>query len=188
METLDKIRTGLMNGSIKLAKVVAKPFYQKEYWPYYHEDLHHFPPQSVGYEMVRYLDSKGFKLVENYELHDVKHILTGYEMNTLGEIRLQCYLYGNGNHSLPATLSLGFGLCIIPEHVITFYRDLKRGMKARSLSNLDYAALALENLEEARKALNIREQAQEPENIFQWTMNLFKKVILSTFITISYSK
>lgn len=160
-----------MDGSIEVAKFAAKPFYQPAYWPFAHEDLFQMPKGSIGNDLAIYLEAKDFKLVEKYELHDVKHILLGYEMDTIGEIRLQCYLFGNGNQTLPVVLSTAFGLFIIPEHLITFYRDMKRGQKAKPISSLDYAQLVLENTTQARQNLNILDAPHEAESVGAWVAN-----------------
>lgn len=171
MKTIENIRQRLMNGSIEVAKFAAKPFYQPAYWPFSHEDLFQMPKGSIGNDLAHYLDSHGFRLVEKYELHDVKHILLGYEMDTIGEIRLQFYLFGNGNQTLPVILSMAFGLCIIPEHFITFYRDLKRGEKAKPISELDYSVLVLENTKQVQQNLNILEGPMKEENVGRWVIN-----------------
>lgn len=166
-----------MNLSVEAGKFIAKPLYKNENWPYVHNDLYSLPIGSVGRELVEYLDQKQFKLIKGYEPHDVKHILTGYEMDTLDEVRLQFYLYGNGNKTLPVLFTLAFGICLIPEHIFTFWEDFKNGSKARSLFYIDYASLMSDNLISVRKAVNILHLPVQSRSILD-----LAKQLIETFL------
>lgn len=56
------------------------------------------------------LDSKGYKLIPKFENHDLKHIILDYEMTMQDEIKMQAYLVGNGNLTLPCLIFLSLGL------------------------------------------------------------------------------
>jgi hypothetical protein len=184
MKALEKIRTQLLNGAVELGKLAAKPFYRNENWLHTHHDLYSLPTGSIGREMVDYLDSKHFILAKGYEPHDVKHILTGYEMDMLGEIRMQWYLCGNGNHTLPVLFTLSFGSLLVPEHIFTFWQDYQRGKKAKSLFYLDYAALVYEDKASIQKALHILDFPCESTSILQtvayWCQSLLRKHSIHT--------
>lgn len=166
MKTLEKIRTILMNVVVEAGKIIAMPFYKKEGWKYPQEVLCQMPDGSVGKALDDYLKKMHFELIEGYESHDVKHILTGYEMETLGEIRMQFYLCGNGNKTFPALFTMAFGLFLIPEHMLTFWDDYDQGKKSRSLVHLDYESVITDSLSGARQALNIQHPPMVAKSIF----------------------
>src|SRR5690606_1468319 len=74
------------------------------------------------------------KLVPNYESHDLKHVLLDYKMTPLDEIRMQAFMLGNGNHTIPCYAILIFGLIFLPEKWTTFYRDYKSGQRSEPIS------------------------------------------------------
>ena len=166
MKTLEKIRTGLMNVVVEAGKIIAFPFYKNGHWKYPHEVLCNMPAESVGKELGDYLNKVNFELAKGYEPHDVKHIITGYEMDTLGEIRMQFYLCGNGNKTLPALFTMAFGVFLIPEHLFTFLNDMDEGRKARSLFHLDYESVMPDSLKSIRLALNIQHLPFEAKSVF----------------------
>lgn len=167
MTTIESIRKYLMNASIEGGKILSRPFYKNKNWRYTHDSLYTLPNGSTGRELVKYLDSMDFKLVEGYEPHDVKHIITGYEMDTIGEVRLQFYLFGNGNQTLPVLFTLAFGISLIPEHILTFWEDYKEGKKAKSLFYLDYSALLEDNLIKVRHTLGIHQLPAVSKSLFR---------------------
>ena len=65
----------------------------------------------------------------------MKHIILGYSMSSIDEIRMQAYLLGNGYHSIFCLLFLVSGI-IFPEYWNTFYQDYKKGKKSVSISKL----------------------------------------------------
>ena len=54
---------------------------------------------SIGKEIVKMLDKYDLKLIPFYEEHDLKHLVLDYGMTSEEEIRMQTYLFGNGNRS-----------------------------------------------------------------------------------------
>jgi hypothetical protein len=65
---------------------------------------------TVGREVAEMLDQKGYRLIPKFENHDLKHIVLDYEMTMQDEIKMQAYLVGNGNTSLPCLIFLSLGL------------------------------------------------------------------------------
>lgn len=59
---------------------------------------------TVGFEVAKMLDSKKYRLIPKFENHDLKHIVLEYEMTMKDEIRMQAYLIGNGNFTLPCLI------------------------------------------------------------------------------------
>ena len=93
------------------------------------------PAHSVGREMARMLDKNGLRLIPHYEEHDLKHLLLGYKMTTEDEIRMQAYLFGNGNRSASCLLFLSSGL-LLPTLWNVLYEDYQKGKQAPSIYSL----------------------------------------------------
>jgi len=74
------------------------------------ETLRALEKGTVGREVAELLDSNGFRLIPKFENHDLKHIVLDYEMTMPDEIKMQAYLVGNGNTTLPCLLFLSLGL------------------------------------------------------------------------------
>ncbi len=87
---------------------------------------------TVGREIAEMLDKKNYRLIPKFENHDLKHIILEYEMTMKDEIRMQAYLVGNGNYTLPCLIFLSLGL-FYP----TIWKDLpgefKQGKKTNSI-------------------------------------------------------
>ncbi len=93
------------------------------------------PEHSVGREIAWMLDKNGLRLIPHYEEHDLKHLLLGYGMTTEDEIRMQAYLFGNGNRSVSCLLFLSSGL-LLPSLWSVLYEDYQKGKQAPSIYSL----------------------------------------------------
>jgi hypothetical protein len=105
---------------------------------------------TVGHEIAKMLDSKKYRLIPKFENHDLKHIILDYEMTMKDEIRMQAYLVGNGNYTLPCLFFLSLGL-FYP----TIWKDLptefKKGKKANSIHFLTLDNCMDKSLTEVKK-------------------------------------
>lgn len=111
--------------------------------------LRELPVDSLGYDIAKCLDKHQLKLVPKFESHDLKHVLLEYEMTPVDEIRLQAFMFGNGNYTLPCLIILVFGILLLPDQWITFYEDFKKGRKSKRISTWnieEYAAYPTSNL------------------------------------------
>ena len=91
-----------------------------------------------------------FKLLKNYERHDCKHIILQYEMDEVGEARMQFYFLGNKHYSFPVLSTAFFCFLLMPEHWKQFRKDYERGKKGRSFDDTDFSTLVLMNTNELR--------------------------------------
>ena len=57
---------------------------------------------TLGKEIAKCLKENNLNLVPNYESHDLKHTLLNFKMTPLDEIRMQAFMIGNGNWSIPS--------------------------------------------------------------------------------------
>jgi hypothetical protein len=110
---------------------------------------------SLGWIVAKYLDNRGFELVVDYEIHDIKHILYGYEMTAEGEVRLQCFLFGTGNYSLPVLGTMALGLVLMPDYWLHFAFDMLRGRFSKCQADPHYDEILHLPLEDARSLAGI---------------------------------
>lgn len=123
-------------------------------------DLENLQKGTLGRDLADYLKSKNLTLLKNYERHDCKHILFGFEMDESGEAGMQFYFLGYGVYSIPTITSV-FAYCIfIPENMSYYLSEYKKGKQKKSekqidFDQLDYNELLTQNTLDLRKQFNI---------------------------------
>jgi len=90
---------------------------------------------TIGNDVFKMLQQQQLKIIPKFEEHDMKHIILGYSMSSIDEIRMQAYLLGNGHYSIFCVVFLASGM-LFPEHWNSFYKDYKKGKKSASISKL----------------------------------------------------
>jgi hypothetical protein len=104
-------------------------------------------PGTVGYDLAQLLKENQLTIIPRFEDHDLKHLILGYGMTSMEEIRMQAYLFGNGNWSPFCLVFLATGL-IFPEEWSSFYTEFKKGRKAPDILQLNVADCMDESTEE----------------------------------------
>lgn len=117
---------------------------------------------TLGKEIATCLDSYNLNLVPKFESHDLKHVLFAFKMTPEDEIRMQAFMIGNGNYSIPSFSIFIFGAILLPELWIQFYKDFKKGRNTVSVSNWQIKDYATRNLDELRKELVKPVSAEKP--------------------------
>ena len=82
-------------------------------------------------------------------------------MTAEDEIRMQAFMVGNGNYSIPSFAILIFGAILLPELWRTFYSDFKKGKNSIGVSEWSIEKYATRNLTELRAEL--RAELLKPE-------------------------
>jgi hypothetical protein len=141
---------------------VIRRFYKLQPFPFSHEQLRLMPAGSLGWTVARYLDNRGFELVEAYEIHDIKHLLYGYEMTAEGEVRLQCFLFGTGNYSLPVLGTMALGFVLMPDMWLHFAFDLLRGRFSGCVADPNFNHILPLPLHDAQKEAGIHDYRTIP--------------------------
>ncbi|WP_157560225.1 hypothetical protein U8527_05535 [Kordia algicida OT-1] len=113
----------------------------------------------MGKEIANCLDHHQLNLVPKYESHDLKHVLLDYKMTAEGEIRMQAFMLGNGNYSIPSFAILLFGTLLLPDLWKKFYADFQKGRKTIPISRWSIEDYAHRNLNELRVELNTSTRA-----------------------------
>ncbi|WP_136467620.1 hypothetical protein [Flagellimonas onchidii] len=90
---------------------------------------------SVGYDMRLMLKKHELKVIPKFENHDLKHLLLGYGMTSIEEIKMQMFLLGNGNYTIYCLLFVASGI-LFPKDWRNFYFEYRKGKKASSILDL----------------------------------------------------
>jgi len=92
-------------------------------------------PETIGSDLAEMLIENKLTVIPRFEDHDLKHLILGYGMTSMEEIRMQAYLFGNGNRSLFCILFL-FSGSIFPEEWKSFYTAYQKGKNGPSILHL----------------------------------------------------
>ena len=139
IRSLKKIRSGLLEFlTHRLALPAIQRFRNNAPFNYSVEQLMNFPDGTLGKDLALYLKKKNFKLLRNYERHDCKHLILGYEMDEVGEAGMQFYFLGNRHYSLPVLTTVLICFFLMPEHWKQFYSDYKKGKGGKKFDDIDY--------------------------------------------------
>jgi hypothetical protein len=112
--------------------------------------LHNLPAGSLGKEIALCLQLHNLTLIPGYESHDMKHVLLGYDMTGIDEIRMQAFMLGNGNYSFACLSFIAIGLPLMPHYWLRLYADYQKGKRCIPISHWqieDYATVPLIDLQ-----------------------------------------
>jgi ubiquinone biosynthesis protein Coq4 len=142
-----QFRKRLVAWMIHKAVPALNIFRHPKSWPYSLDEMRKFPQGSLGREIASFLDERGFDLLEKYEVHDAAHVILGYKTTTVGELKLQAFMWGNKSSSCAGRVLFLIGLLTLPELWTELKMDYERGKKAAErIDNWDLAALVYKNL------------------------------------------
>jgi hypothetical protein len=116
------------------------------------------PAGTVGHELAASLLARDLTLVPGFESHDLKHVVLAYELEPVGEVRMQAFMLGNGNWTLPSCLIFLFGLLLLPQHWRLFRQDYRAGQRCLPLAALTIKDCQDHSLQELRRHLFSRYQ------------------------------
>ena len=114
------------------------------------EDLEQMEEGTLGREIARCLREYHLGLVPNYENHDLKHILLDFRMTPLDEIRMQAFMLGNSNWSVPSLGIFIFGAILLPHKWSQFRKDFLEGMRALPVKDWTIEVYATRQVDELR--------------------------------------
>lgn len=117
-------------------------------------DLQLLKEGSLGKEIANTLAHHHVTLVPRYESHDLKHVLLGYDMTPEDEIRMQAFMIGNGNYSIPSFTIFIFGALLLPDLWSTFHKDFKKGLNTIPISDWTIEQYASQSLMGLRAILS----------------------------------
>lgn len=152
---LSKIRWQLVSWLTLKATDFSHWLLRNRKWNLSAEDYRNMPANSTGKKLVTYMDSVHISFNPCLVKHDLKHILSGYEMITPHELRIQAFLLGNRCTNAMSVIYLAICTAIVPEYVAQLKKDFQRGRKAICLKKLNLEALAPLDLKVCQQNLRI---------------------------------
>lgn len=135
MNILQRIVRRFIKISFDFSVSTIERFHDMELYKQKVSELRKLDCGTLGKAIADCLDHHNLTLVPNYESHDLKHVLLDYKMTSEDEIRMQAFMLGNGNYSIPCFAILIFGALLLPDLWLTFYKDFKRGMQSVPISS-----------------------------------------------------
>ncbi len=128
-------------------------------------ELSKLPEGTLGKDIADCLQKHDLKMVAGYESHDLKHVLLNYKMAPLDEIRLQAFMLGNGNYSIPSFAIFIFGASLLPFQWRTFYRDYQEGCRTQPISTWTIDEFAHCDTNRLRQMIGQYKPAPERRNL-----------------------
>lgn len=133
MNIFQIISRTIIKQSFHLSVWIIECFYNVAIYEQKATQLRQLPDGTLGKDIANCLDKNNLRLVPNYESHDLKHVLLGFEMTPVDEIRMQAFMLGNGNYSIPSFSIFIFGALLLPDLWTTFYKDYKNGQNSKPI-------------------------------------------------------
>jgi hypothetical protein len=178
MNILQKKSRRIIKMSFDFSVSTIERFNDMEIYKQKVSELRDLENGMLGKEIADCLDNHKLTLVPNYESHDLKHVLLDYKMTAEDEIRMQAFMLGNGNYTIPCFAILGFGAILLPDLWSTFYQDYRKGRKSIPISSWKIEDYAKSNTNELRLKLI------KPETEKQQLMNLKSVTKFGAFASI----
>lgn len=125
-------------------------------------ELAGYPIGTLGREIGDCLLKYGLRPLPFFESHDLKHVLLGYGMTPVDEIRLQAFVIGNGNRSLPTIVLFIFGAMLLPEEWPSFRDAFRRGKATIPISSWSVESHGLQQADALRQMLAGRDRTKTP--------------------------
>lgn len=119
-------------------------------------ELASYPEGTLGREIGDCLQRFGLRPLPFFESHDLKHVLLGYGMTPVDEIRLQAFVIGNGNRSFPTVLLFCVGALLLPEEWPSVRQAFRRGKATMAISSWSVGSHGLEQAHLLRQLLAVR--------------------------------
>jgi hypothetical protein len=135
MNILQVIARNIIKKSFHFSVWTIEKFYGIAIYEQKVRKLKEFPDGTLGKDIANCLEKNNLRLVPNFESHDMKHVLLDFKMTPVDEIRMQAFMLGNGNYTIPSFAIFIFGALLLPDLWLTFYRDYKNGLYAKPIKN-----------------------------------------------------
>lgn len=178
MNALQKTSRRVIKASFELSIHLIESFSNME--PYHEKvvELNKLQDGTLGKAVANCLKDHNIRLVPKYESHDLKHVLLDYKMTPEGEIRMQAFMLGNGNATIPSLAILTFGAILLPDLWSVLYSDYQRGKHALPISDW-----SLENYGDFELTA-LRDKVLDPTRIKTKKISMRKITKLGAFASI----
>jgi ubiquinone biosynthesis protein Coq4 len=138
--------------ALPLLKLIRKPVI----FPYTVNELKCFPANTLGNDLIIFLELKKLHLLPYYAKHDIKHILLGYDTTDDGEVCLQCFMLGNKHYSFPVLATVLYGIFTMPEYWSSFKIAFKRGKKYLPIEEWKWFELLIYSVNDLHSKMQLK--------------------------------
>lgn len=135
MKQLTRLSEWIIRLSFKFSVWLIEKFHDMKLYDEQLEQLRQLEAGTLGREIADCLDNHSLRLVPHFESHDLKHSLLGFKMTPIDEIRMQAFMIGNGNISIPSIAIFTFGFILLPSRWVQFAEDFQLGLNSKSIKN-----------------------------------------------------
>jgi len=117
--------------ALPVLRIIRKP----ELFPFTREELKNFPDETLGKDLINFLEIKKLELLPYYARHDIKHILLNYDTTDEGEGCLQWFMLGNRHISFPVIATVVYAFVTMPEYWTAFKKAYARGRRSKPIAD-----------------------------------------------------
>ncbi len=138
-----KIRTWFFVLLYQLSTPVYRQFIKSKRpkWEISLAEMQTYPQETLGFQYVAFLKKNNFEAMENFENHDVFHLILNYGTDIQGESSMQFFLLGNGKRSFYMFALIICSIFFFPENIPAFYRAYQRGKSTDRCYDWDFEKL-----------------------------------------------
>jgi len=137
--------------TVPIYKYFFKP--KKSKWTIKIEDLEKMEEGTLGKDWFNFYQNQQFGITDNYEEHDLSHVILGYKTSVVEETKMYSFRFGSGKKSIPTLLTIFIGCIALPEFIFEFYEDYKKGKESVNFSDWDFRFLLNEKTSTLRQMI-----------------------------------
>ncbi len=151
VEIRERILFKSVENTVPIYKFFFKP--KKSGWQVTEADLMQYQEGTLARDWAAFYENEPFSITNNYERHDICHVILGYKTSIVEETKMYAFLYGMGKRSLPTLLTILIGSLFFPEFAKEFYQDYKKGKQVHNFLDWDFRYLLGEKTETLRQII-----------------------------------
>lgn len=156
---MTRIPETIISASFNLSVWTIENFHNMKVYEDKVNELRDLGEGTLGKDIADCLDKNNLRLVPGYESHDLKHVLLDYKMTPIDEIRMQAFMLGNGNISIPSIAIFLYGFILLPHKWKQLFIDFKLGLFSRSIKTWTMEQFANRQTKELREeVINTKHQ------------------------------
>lgn len=125
----------------------------KKSWSISMIQLANYEKNTVGFHLYTFLNTHHIQLMPQFESHDIFHMISGYSIHTIDEIRLQYFLLGNGKRSVFQFGTILLGTILLPEYMSSYFKAFRAGKNSMTFYNWQFEYLLKEDFEDLKKMI-----------------------------------
>jgi len=177
---MKRIPEKIIKASFHLSVWMIEKFYDMKVYEDKVNELRNLGEGTLGKDIADCLDKNNLRLVPGYESHDLKHVLLNYKMTPFDEIRMQAFMLGNGNISIPSCAIFLYGFILLPHKWNQLLRDFKLGLFSKPIKTWTMEQFADRQTKELRdQVINSRREIKVIKRLA--TIGSFSAIIAGLF-------